>query len=442
MIPDPDRFTEDTLQKYAEFVNPGLVRLYRFAGIETVEWEAEGSVVRDVHGREYLDFSGGPAVFTLGHRHPNVVRAVVEQIQRMPMSVRAMPRRPEAELAALLAEITPGDLRYSFFCNSGAEAVEGAIKLARLATGKAGIIATEGGFHGKTLGALSATGREKYRRPFEPLVPGFRHVPFGDADALEGAIDDETAAFLVEPIQGEGGVVVPGEDYLPRVRDICDRRGVLLIADEVQTGLGRTGKMFACDHWRVTPDILTTAKALSGGVIPIGAFTARGGLWAKLGGDPYLHSSTFGGNPVACAAGIATIRTIVEERLADRAAEMGEMLMASLRDMAGRHPSLIRDVRGRGLLIGVEFAHPDVALMASAEAFRRGVIVFFSLNNPQVIRIAPPLVITRDEIHSGVERFEAAVAEVQGLFQGIEGDPEPAANPTVLYSGGGRLAQR
>jgi putrescine aminotransferase len=330
-----------------------------------------------------------------------------------------MPRRPEAELAALLAEVTPGDLRYSFFCNSGAESVEGAIKLVRLCTGKPGIIATDGGFHGKTLGALSATGREKYRRPFEPLVPGFRHVPFGDADALEAAIEDQTAAFIVEPIQGEGGVVVPPEDYLPRVREICDRRGVLLIADEVQTGLGRTGKMFACEHWGVTPDILTTAKALGGGVIPIGAFTARAALWEKLSGDPYLHSSTFGGNPVACAAGVATIRTILEEGLVDRAVEMGKTLMASLRDVAGRHPEVIRDVRGRGLLIGVEFAHADVALMASAEAFRRGVIVFFSLNNPHVIRIAPPLLITRDEVASGVERLEAAVAEVEGLFEEI-----------------------
>jgi putrescine aminotransferase len=420
VIPDPDRLVEDTLNKYAEFVNPGLVKLYRFAGIETVEWEAEGTVVRDVWGREYLDFSGGPAVFALGHRHPRVVRAVIDQIQRMPMSVRAMPRRPEAELAALLAEVTPGDLRYSFFCNSGAEAVEGAIKLARIATGRPGIIATEGGFHGKTLGALSATGREKYRRPFEPLVPGFRHVPFGDTEALEAAVGDDTAAFLVEPIQGEGGVVVPPEDYLSRVRGICDRRDVLLIADEVQTGLGRTGKMFACEHWGVTPDILTTAKALGGGVIPIGAFTARAGLWDRLSADPYLHSSTFGGNPVACAAGAATIRTIVDEGLVGRAVEMGDALMASLRDMAGRHRNVIRDVRGRGLLIGVEFAHPDIALMTSAEAFRRGVIVFFSLNNPHVIRIAPPLVITRDEVASGVERLEAAVAEVEGMFEEIQ----------------------
>ncbi|MDR5683185.1 MAG: aspartate aminotransferase family protein [Armatimonadota bacterium] len=420
MIPDPDRIVQDTLHKYAEFVNPGLAKLYRFAGIETIEWEAQGTLVRDVHGREYLDFSGGPAVFALGHRHPAVVQAVIDQIQRMPMSVRAMPRRPEAELAALLAEVTPGDLQYSFFCNSGAEAVEGALKLARLTTGRPEVIATEGGFHGKTMGALSASGREKYRQPFQPLVPGFRHIPFGDADALERAIDEQTAAFIVEPIQGEGGVVVPPDDYLPRVREICDRTGVLLIVDEIQTGLGRTGKMFACEHFGITPDILTTAKALGGGVVPIGAFTARPALWETLGRDPYLHSSTFGGNPVACAAGVATIRTIVQEGLADRAGEMGRILLASLREMADRHGGLIREVRGRGLLIGVEFAHPDAALMASAEALRRGVIVFFSLNDPQVVRIAPPLIITPEEIAAGVERLEDAVAETEQLFAGIE----------------------
>jgi len=412
VIPDPEAFVEDTLRKYAEFVNPGLVRLYRFAGVETVEWEAEGVVVRDVHGREYLDFSGGPAVFALGHRHPRVVRAVVEQIQRMPMSVRAMPRRPEAELAALLAEVTPGDLRYSFFCNSGAEAVEGALKLARLVTGRPGFVATEGAFHGKTFGALSATGRDKYRKPFEPLVPGFRHVPYGDADALAEAVDASVAAVVVEPIQGEGGVRLPPDDYLPRVREICDRAGALLIVDEVQTGLGRTGRMFASEHWGVVPDVLTVAKALGGGVMPIGAFVARPHLWQAFSQDPYLHSSTFGGNPAACAAGVATLQVLLEERLPDRAAQMGELLISSLRDVAGRHPRWVRDVRGKGLLVGVEFADPDVALLASAEAMARGVIFFFSLNRPEVVRLAPPLIVEPAHVEAACRALEGALEAV------------------------------
>jgi putrescine aminotransferase len=422
VIPDPaerKRLVEDTYQKYTDFVNPGLAKIFRLAG-ETVEWEAEGAIVRDIDGKEYLDFSGGPAVFILGHRHPRVVQAVLQQIQRMPMSVRAMARRPEAELAALLAEVTPGDLRYSFFCNSGTEANEGAIKLARLETGRPGIIATEGGFHGKTLGALSATGRDKYRKPFEPLVPGFTHVPFGDAEAVASAIDAQTAAFIVEPIQGEAGVRIPPDEYLPRVREICDRRGVLLIADEVQTGMGRTGRMFACEHWGVVPDILTTAKGLGGGVMPIGAFTARPHLWEKMAAEPFLHSSTFGGNPAACAAGVATIQTILEENLPPRAVEMGETLMASLRDLQRKHPSMIRDVRGRGLLIGVEFDHPDIALMVVGWALTHGVILYFSLNNPEVLRIAPPLIITRQQIAMGAERLDAALSEVEQLLQEVD----------------------
>ncbi len=412
MIPDPQAYVEDTLRKYSEFVNPGLIKLYRFAGVETVEWEAQGVVVRDVHGREYLDFSGGPAVFALGHRHPRVVRAVVEQIQRMPMSVRAMPRRPEAELAALLAEVTPGDLRYSFFCNSGAEAVEGALKLARLVTGRPGFVATEGAFHGKTFGALSASGREKYRRPFEPLLPGFRHVPFGDADALAEAVDGSVAAVVVEPIQGEGGVRIPPDDYLPRVREICDRAGALLIVDEVQTGLGRTGRMFACEHWGVVPDILTLAKALGGGVMPIGAFVARPHLWEAFTQDPYLHSSTFGGNPAACAAGVATLQVLLEERLPERAAAMGELLLSSLREVAGRHPRWVREVRGKGLLVGVEFTDPDVALLASAEAMARGVIFFFSLNRPEVVRLAPPLIVERRHVETACRALDSALEAV------------------------------
>ncbi len=420
MVPDPQTLVEDTLRKYAEFVNPGLVKLFRFGGVETVEWEAQGVVVRDVYGREYLDFSGGPAVFVLGHRHPRVVQAVVEQIQRMPMSVRAMPRRPEAELAALLAGLTPGDLRYSFFCNSGAEAVEGALKLARVATGRPHFVATEGAFHGKTFGALSATGRDKYRKPFEPLLPGFRHVPFGDADALEEAVDASVAAVIVEPIQGEGGVRIPPDDYLPRVREICDRAGALLIVDEVQTGLGRTGRMFACQHWDVVPDILTLAKGLGGGVMPLGAFVARPHLWKAFSEDPYLHSSTFGGNPAACAAGVATLTVLVEEKLPDRAAHMGELLLAALREVARRHPRWVRDVRGRGLLVGVEFTDPDVALLASAEAIARGVIFFFSLNRPEVVRLAPPLIVEQEHV-------EAACVALDGALQAVAQAVEQAA---------------
>ncbi|MBI2200423.1 MAG: aspartate aminotransferase family protein, partial [Armatimonadetes bacterium] len=242
MLPDdPDHLTAETLDRYGRFINPGLQKLYRFANVTSVEWDARGAVIRDAHGKEYLDCSGGPAVFNVGHRHPKVIAAVQAQLERMPMSVRALPRHLEAELASRLAEITPGDLQFTFFCNSGAEANEGALKLARLVTGRVEIVGAIGAFHGKTMGALSASGRETYKTPFEPLVPGFTHVPFGDLDAMAHAVSARTAAVILEPIQGEGGVVIPPDDYLPGVRAICDRAGALLILDEVQTGFGRTG---------------------------------------------------------------------------------------------------------------------------------------------------------------------------------------------------------
>lgn len=423
---DPDRLAQETLEKYARYVNPGLVKLYRFANVLTMEWEADGAVIRDIHGKEYIDCSGGPAVFNVGHRHPRVVAAVREQLDRMPMSVRAMPRKLEADLAELLAEITPGDLQYTFFCNSGTEANEGALKLARLATGRPRVVAAHGAFHGKTLGALSASGREQYKKPFEPLVPGFTHVPFGDLEALERAITDQTAAVILEPVQGEAGVIIPPDDYLPGVRRLCDHRGVLLILDEVQTGFGRTGRMFACEHWQVTPDILTTAKALSGGIVPIGAFTARPALWKALEQNPYLHSSTFGGNPLACAAGIATIKVIREEGLVERAAELGAYLLARLKEVARRQSSLVRDVRGKGLLIGMEFTDPDVVLLVTAEALQRGVIVFHSLNNPATFRIAPPLVITREQLDRAVAMLDESIAVAGALLAEVTDAVSPS----------------
>ncbi|HLW59752.1 MAG TPA: aspartate aminotransferase family protein [bacterium] len=408
-----------TLEGYRRYLNPGLARLFQFGGVDTVEWAAEGSLVWDIHGREYIDCACGPAIFNIGHRHPRVLAAVRDQLDRIPMSVRTMPSAPQADLARRLAQLTPGDLQYSFFCNSGAEANEGAIKLARLATGRTGIVAMEEAFHGKTLGALSATGRAYYRDPFQPLVPGFTHVPFGDAEAVERAVGPTTAAVMLEPIQGEAGVIVPPSGYLRAVREICDRRGVLLIVDEIQTGLGRTGRLFCVEHEGVVPDLLTLAKALGGGVMPIGAFIGRPAVWERLRRDPYIHSSTFGGNPLACRAAVATLEVLTEERLADRAEPLGAQFLRRLREIQDRHPRIVKEVRGRGLMLGVEFAHRDYALMTSAEAGHRGVITFYTLNNPNVIRIAPPLVITPELIDRAAEGIDGAVAEAERLLGSV-----------------------
>lgn len=413
-VPDPDAVAEQALADYERYLGGALSRLYRFMGLVTLEWRGSGALVWDIHGREYID-CGGYGLFFHGHSHPRVVAAVREQLERLALSSRLLPTKPQADLARLLAERTPGDLRYTFFCNSGAEAVEGALKLARAATGRPGIVAAEGAFHGKTMGALSATGKDFYRQPFEPLVPGFRHVRFGDAAALAGALDDSVAAVILEPIQGEGGVIIPPDGYLQAVRAACDRVGALLILDEVQTGVGRCGTLFACEAAGVVPDILCAAKSLGGGVVPLGSFTARPEVWQPFDENPFLHTSTFGASPIACAAGIAALQVIEEEGLLQRAIERGARLLRGLRSIAAEHPEVIADVRGRGLLIGLEMSSEGAGGMLISELFEAGVIVVHSLNNHRVLRVMPPAVITAgqcDRVLEAVSRATRAVSAV------------------------------
>ncbi|PJB72227.1 MAG: putrescine aminotransferase, partial [Armatimonadetes bacterium CG_4_9_14_3_um_filter_58_7] len=384
---DADQYAEEIVDLYSQHLNPGLVALLKFMGFESVEVEAEGCVVRDAHGREYLDFLGGFGVFNFGHRPKKIIDAVSDQLHRMPMSSRVLFNEKTARLAAKLAEVCPGRLQYCFFCNSGTEATEGAIKIARLATGRQHIVATVGAFHGKTMGSLSASGREPYKAPFNPMVPGFSHVPFGDAKSLAETVNDSTAAVILEPIQGEGGVVLPPDDYLPAAREICDSHGALLIADEVQTGLGRTGEIFAVNHYGVAPDMMLLAKALGGGVMPLGAIVGTPDVWSVLESNPLLHSSTFGGNPLACAAGLAALEMLIEEDLARQAKEKGELLLDKLQSFQTDHPRMVVDVRGKGLMIGIEFTQEDIGGLVIAGLAQRGVIAAYTLNNPCVIRL-------------------------------------------------------
>ncbi len=414
---NPESIIESVISKYQDYVNPGLASLMKFGGFGDVEVSASGCIVRTATGGEYLDCLGGYGVFTLGHSHPDVVDAVRRQLDKMALSSRTFFQEPLALLAERLAQVTPGNLQYSFLCNSGTEAVEGALKIARVATGRTGFVCTVGGFHGKSMGSLSATGREVFRKPFDPLVPGFVHVPFDDMEAIEEAVDENTAGVIVEPIQGEGGIRCPGPNYLQRLREICDRTGALLILDEVQTGLARTGAMFACDHWSVVPDIMTLAKALGGGVMPIGAVVSTPSIWeAAFGENPLLHTSTFGGNPLACAAGLATLRVIERDGLVDRARDRGAQLIEGLRNVHARFPDALADVRGMGMMIGVEFKVKDVAELSINGMARRGVIAAYTLNNPYVIRFEPPVVITPEQVDQAVTAFSEAVEEAVGML--------------------------
>ncbi|MBX9686667.1 MAG: aminotransferase class III-fold pyridoxal phosphate-dependent enzyme [Candidatus Obscuribacterales bacterium] len=385
----------------------------KLAGAEgAVEFRDQGVFTYDNHGKRYLDCLGGFGIFNVGHRHPRVIEAVKAQLDQVCLHSQELLNPWAAHLASQLAALAPGDLQYSFFCNSGTEAVEGALKLARLASGKSEIISTKNAYHGVSMGALSATGRDVFRKPFEPLLNGFKHVPFGDIAALEAAITKDTAAVILEPIQGEGGINVPPVGYLRKVRQLTKKKGVLLILDEVQTGLGRTGRMFACEHEGVVPDIICLAKALGGGVMPIGCFMASKKVWKVLEPNPSIHNSTFGGNPLACTAASATLDVLVDEHLPARSAVMGNYFMRRLNQIKENYSQYIGDVRGRGLLIGLEFQSKEIREAVQEELFYRGVLVAGTMNSNCTIRIEPPLIITESQINLMVDTLEGILAEM------------------------------
>jgi len=429
---------KDSADLFSRHVNPGLKTLLSAVGFDRNFVKAEGINVYDDSGVKYLDFLGGYGSLPFGHNPRDIIENL-RDVEERPNFLQAQISPLQAALGHDLAKVTPGELEVSFFCNSGAEAVEGALKLARAATGRTHFIHCTGAFHGKTLGSLSVGGRRKYKEPFEPLVPGTIEIPFGDAEALERALRREKcAAFIVEPIQGEAGVIVPPQGYLKRVRELTLAYGVLLILDEVQTGFGRTGHMFACQHEDVSPDIMCLAKALGGGVMPIGATVATRKVWDRAYGGlskSILHTSTFGGGARACAAALLSIGKIVNERLAERAADLGSYFLDGLLTLKSRH-SVLREVRGKGLLIGLEFEKPVsealdhltlgalnrvaeeyFASLVAGELLRTyHVITAYTLNNPNVMRLEPPLTVTKDEIDYVLNSLEDIFSKRKSFF--------------------------
>jgi putrescine aminotransferase len=392
---------------YQQHINAGMYAALAFLGMDVAEAEAWGWTVKLADGREFIDMIGGFGVFNFGHRHPRIVAAVEEQLRRMPMSSRLALNEQQAALARELTDLAPGDLQYVFFSNSGTEAVEAAIKLARLATGRPGLISAKDAFHGKTMGSLSSTHRDQFQQPFLPLLPQFSRVPFGDTGALEQAIDDHTAAVLLEPVQGEGGINVAPAGYLAAARELTAARGALLILDEVQSGMGRTGRNFACEHWGVTPDIMVLAKALGGGIMPIGATLGTPAVWQAFNERPTVHTSTFGGNQLACAAGRAALRVLVEDQLADQARSKGKFLIDELRRLAAEYPEIATEVRGLGLMIGIQMAAPDISQLFIANLVEQRVMVAYTLNQTGVIRVEPPLIVPDDVLREVLGRMHA-----------------------------------
>jgi acetylornithine/N-succinyldiaminopimelate aminotransferase len=364
--------------------------------------EGKGAVVWDVEGRPYIDCVAGIAVNNVGHAHPNVAEAISKQAHKLIHTSNIYYTEEQVRLAELLVKVSPH--QKAFFCNSGAEANEGAIKLARKYTGKGEIIAMENSFHGRTITTITATGQHKYKKNFGPLTPGFKHVPYGDVEAVREAITDKTAAVLVEPIQGEGGIIIPPEGYLEELKKVCHENDVLLIFDEVQTGFGRTGEMFASQTFKVAPDITTLAKAIAGG-FPMGAVLASEEVGNAF--EPGDHAATFGGGPLACAAALASIQTIQDEGLLAQSRSRGECFKTQLKDLFQEY-GMVEDVRGRGMMLGMEMGMPCASMVD--EMRQQGVLVNCTAGN--VLRFVPPLVITTEQINEVTDSLDEVLRRI------------------------------
>jgi putrescine aminotransferase len=421
-VEETQAFIGETVESYERYYNRGFVA-YRKSVTQAgqfaaLEWSGKGALLHDLLGREYIDCLGGYGIFSAGVNHPKIVKAVTDQLQRMALNSQELLEPWRAALAKVLAEVTPGDLQNSFFINNGTDAIEGAIKLARLYTRRHTFISTIGGFHGKTLGSLSLMGKASFREPFQSGLQDVRFVPYGDAEALEDelrrcdAVGTRVAGVVLEPVQGEAGGVVPPDDYLPRAREACTRYGALLIADEIQTGMGRTGKLWGVDHWDVVPDIMCLGKSLGGGVMPLSAFVASARVWEVMIPNPIIHSTTFGGNPLACAAGLAAIQVTLEEDLPGQAAAKGEFLLRELAGLQQKYPQVLAGAHGKGLLIGMEFPVQEIGWQVAAGLFKRGVLVAGTYSRAQVIRIEPALGIPQQLLAEMLSRLEDTFKEV------------------------------
>ncbi|MBS3810380.1 MAG: aspartate aminotransferase family protein [Halanaerobiales bacterium] len=430
---------EEIVQNYKKHINPSMVKMLRLLNFDKNYVKADNVEVFDEKGNKYLDFLGGYGSLNLGHNNNDIIKAV-NKVSEKPNLLQASLGSIYSAAAFNLAQVTPGNLEISFFGNSGTEAVEGAIKLAKASTGKEILIYCKDSFHGKSYGSLSITGRDKYQKHFNPLLPATEAIAFGDIDSLREKLNSShnIAAVILEPIQGEGGIIVPPQGYLREVRELCNKNGVLMVLDEIQTGLGRTGKLFASDHEAVVPDIMCLAKSLGGGIEPVGAYISKPEIWNKAYGSmesALLHTSTFGGNTRASAAVIASINYILENNLSKQAAKKGEYFLEKLKTFEERY-NLVKEVRGKGLMLGIEFNQPNSglldkisgglvskfsseymgAMVAGSLNNNYRIITAYTLNNPNVIRLEPPLTVSYKQIDYVVDSLKDIFEDNSNLF--------------------------
>ena len=401
---------DEVLKEFAAHINPSRVRILKSAGLDLVEDRREGPYVWDISGKKYIDCMTGAGSFNVGRRNPRIIEALKKALDRYDIGGFLFFSEMKVELAKKLAEISPGKaLKCLTYGCGGGEVNDFAIKLSRGYTLKRKVISAERGYHGHTGFSLSGIGRDAYRKPFEPLMPEFERVPYGDLAALEKAIDVNTACVLLEPIQGEAGIIVPPDSYFPGVRKLCDKHGALLIADEIQTGWGRTGKLFCMEHYGVVPDIMTVGKSLGGGVYPITAAMYREELQDFLFANPFIHFSTFGGADLGCAVALEVIRTIEENRLWENASKMGELFEKGFKTLKDRYPQILVEYRRKGLMMGLQYAHENMGPRMSFELSKHGVIAVFSGNDPRVMRIMPSLVIGPDDVATVLDALEKSM---------------------------------
>ncbi|MBX3136217.1 putrescine aminotransferase [Candidatus Obscuribacterales bacterium] len=423
------KVVDESAKYWRDHVNEGFLQYRKSVSTDytAVEWEDDGAVFRDINGKEFIDMLGGFGIYSVGHRHPKVIKAVREQLDKQCIHSQELIDPLRTYLARLVALITPGDLQYSFLTNSGTESVEACLKMAMLATGRHHFVGTVGGFHGKSLGSLGGTSKAVFRAPFLPLM-NWTHLPFGDVEALKMTLEcndfsgDKVAAFLVEPIQGEGGINVAPPGYLKAARELCDKYGAMLIFDEIQCGMGRTGKMFYCEYDDVVPDLMALGKGFGGGVMPIGACVGSAKTWEKYVENPFLHTTTFGGNPLACAAAIATISVLLEEGLLDQAREKGEYMLPRLNKLAEKYPEVLAGARGVGLMLGMEFTNNDLGYQVSKNLFARNILISGTYINARVLRVEPPLVISYEQIDKFLSSLEESIQQVykeQGIAASV-----------------------
>ena len=426
---------DDSIKNFNENVNPGWLEYRKSVSTDAafVEWEDEGDVFRDLNNTEFIDCLGGFGIFACGHGNPEIRKTVQAQLNRYALHSQELVDPLIGYLANLLGMITPGDLQYCFFCNGGAEAVEMALKLARLATGGRWYISTTGAFHGKSMGAISMGGKAAYREDYIPMIQQVQHVKYGDADAARVAVEnlitvgEKVAAIIVEPIQGEAGVIIPPDGYLKALREICDEHGICLIFDEIQTGLGRTGTMWRCDYEGVTPDIMTYGKASSGGLVPITGIIARPWTYEKSGvgtgtegkmfDNPWiLGSPTFGGNPLACSAFISTIRYMLENDIPGQSKAKGDYYLEGLKKLQEKYPTVLTAFRGSGMLICMEFPEAEVGYNVTKELFAQHVMTAGTLVNAKTVRIEPPITQAYETIDKVLAALDVALAKTKEAF--------------------------